>query len=89
MDIEFARSLSGHDRGQYYLIREKDERFVYLVNGTTRPLASPKKKNIKHIQSVKRLPAEVTECLTGELTDTTLKRAIKIYGRMTEGATNH
>ena len=41
-EMEFARSKSGHDKNQIYLIKEKDEKFVYLVNGTTR-----KKKKCK------------------------------------------
>ena len=89
MNIEFAKSLSGHDSGQYYLVKEKDERFVYLVNGTTKPLAAPKKKNRKHIQPVKTLPEDVLECLNGELTDTAVKRAIKTYERAVCGAQNH
>ena len=39
--MEFARSKSGHDKNQIYLIKEKDEKFVYLVNGTTRTLDMP------------------------------------------------
>ncbi len=89
MSIEFAKSLSGHDKGQYYLIRGQAESFVYLVNGTTRPLAAPKKKNVKHIQPVKRLPAEVLACLEDGLTDVTIKRAIKTYERLLSGAENH
>ena len=48
--MEFAKSKSGHDRNQIYLIKEKDEKSVYLVNGTNRTLDMPKKKNAKHIQ---------------------------------------
>ena len=83
MNIEFAKSLSGHDRNQIYLIREKDERFVYLVNGTTKPLEAPKKKSVKHIQIIKKLPIEVSECLSEAVTDITIKRAIKTYQRAT------
>lgn len=54
--MEFARSKSGHDKNQIYLIKEKDEKFVYLVNGTPRTLDMPKKKNAKHIQIIKNLP---------------------------------
>ena len=79
MDIEFAESRSGHDRNRIYLVKEKDEDNVYLVNGTTRPLEAPKRKNQRHIQIIKKLPAEVTECLTEEWTDITIKRAIRIY----------
>lgn len=89
MNIEFAKSLSGHDKDQYYLIKEKDETFVYLVNGTNRPFTAPKKKNARHIQPVKKIPAEVAECLAGGLTDTNIKRAIKTYERMIQGAENH
>lgn len=76
--MEFAKSLSGHDKDQYYLIIKKDDTFVYLVNGTTRPLEKPKKKNNKHIQVIRYLPEEVRELLGRELTDITVKRAIKL-----------
>lgn len=77
--MEFAKSLSGHDRNQYYLILKKDDEFVYLVNGKTKPLENPKKKNLKHIQIIKKLPEEVKEILEKELTDITIKKAIKTY----------
>ena len=89
MNIEFAKSLSGHDRNQIYLIWEKDERFVYLVNGTTKTLKAPKKKSLKHIQIIKKLPIEVTECLSEQVTDIAIKRAIKTYERMIKNAQNH
>ena len=83
--MEFARSKSGHDKNQIYLIKEKDEKFVYLVNGTTRTLDMPKKKNAKQIQIIKNLPIEVTEILEENLSDLTVKRAIKQYCQMNEG----
>lgn len=79
MNIEFAKSLSGHDKNQIYLVKEKDERFVYLVNGTTRPLSSPKKKSVKHIQIIRALPQDVREALEHGWTDVTVKRAVKLY----------
>ena len=42
--MEFAKSLSGHDKGQYYLVVKEEEKFLFLVNGTTRPLEKAKKK---------------------------------------------
>lgn len=79
MSIEFAKSMSGHDRNQIYLIKEKDEKFVYLVNGTTKKLDAPKKKSRKHIQIIRKLPVEVTDWLGETLTDITIKKAIKTY----------
>ena len=83
--MDFARCKSGRDKNQIYLIKEKDEKFVYLVNGTTRTLDMPKKKNAKHIQIIKNLPIEVTEILEENLSDLTVKRAIKQYCQMNEG----
>ncbi len=81
MTIEFAKSLSGHDRNQYYLIVKKDEKNVYLVNGKTKLLGNPKKKNSRHIQIIRKLPDEVIKALSEEMTDITVKRAIKIYNQ--------
>lgn len=83
MKIEFAKSLSGHDTNQIYLIANSDDKFVYLVNGTTKTLKDPKKKSKKHIQIIKNLPQEVKECFLQEVTDITIKRAIKMYCRTT------
>ena len=78
MELEFAKSLSGHDRNQYYLVVKKEEQNVYLVNGATKPLDGPKKKNRRHIQIIRKLPDEVREALEESVTDLTVKRAIKL-----------
>lgn len=83
MKIEFAKSLSGHDAGQIYLIANSDEKFVYLANGTTKTMKTPKKKSRKHIQIIRNLPLEITECFLQDVTDITIKRAIKLYCRTT------
>ena len=41
-------------------------------------IEKPKKKNNKHIQVIRHLPEEVRELLSKELTDITVKRAIKL-----------
>ena len=78
MNIEFAKSMSGHDRNQYYLIIKKEDEFVYLVNGTTKPLTKPKKKNRKHIQIIKHISDEITGLFDGDPTDITIRKAIKM-----------
>lgn len=79
MSIEFAKSLSGHDRNQIYLVSQKDDRYVYLVNGMTKLLEAPKRKSVKHIQIIKKLPDEVGTVLEEGITDITVKRALKLY----------
>lgn len=59
MNYELAKSLSGHDRDQIYLIWKKEGRFAYLVDGKAHTLANPKKKNEKHYQAVKHIPEHI------------------------------
>lgn len=45
-----VRSLAGHDKDQYFIILTESGEYVTLVNGTSRKLENPKRKNKKHIQ---------------------------------------
>ena len=80
--MEFAKSLSGHDKNQYYVVLHKEGEFLLLVNGTNRPLEKPKKKNEKHIQIIKKLPAEIKQILAAEQSNLTIKEAIKEYEKL-------
>ena len=82
MDTFFAKTKAGHDKNQIYFLLKEDEEQVYLVNGTTKPLEKPKKKNRKHIQLIKNLPIEVTEVMEAGTTNENVKRAIKIYQKL-------
>ena len=80
--MEFAKSLSGHDKDQYYLVYKEDGDFLLLVNGTTRPLEKSKKKNKKHVQIVKNLPIQIEEILKEEVTNLNVKKAIREYEKL-------
>lgn len=82
MDTFFAKIKAGHDKNQIYFLLKEDEEYVYLVNGTTKPLEKPKKKNRKHIQLIKNLPIEVTGIMEAGTTNENVKRAIKIYQKL-------
>ncbi len=52
---QLVRSLAGRDKGKHYLVlRELDEKYVFLVDGRRRPIARPKKKNKAHLQHYER-----------------------------------
>lgn len=80
--MEFAKSLSGHDKNQYYFVLEKDADFYLLVNGMNRSLEKPKKKNEKHVQIIKKLPAGIEEILAVEQSNLMIKKAIKEYEKI-------
>ena len=81
MRVELALSLAGHDKGHYYVITGEEGDFVYVADGTLKLCEQPKKKNRRHIQLIRRLPAEVEEVFQEEagLKDLTVKRALKLY----------
>ena len=54
-------SKAGRDKGEYFLVAEATERYVYLVNGKSRRVDQPKKKKIKHIQPTHWLSRNVAQ----------------------------
>lgn len=79
MNIYFAKSKAGHDKNQLYFILKEEEEFVYLVNGTTKPLEQAKKKRRKHVQMIYQIPSEICSILETEITNESVKRSIKLY----------
>ena len=63
---KLAISKSGHDKGQLYVIVGEDERNLYLADGVLKTIDRPKKKNKKHVQPIRRIPAEVEAILSSE-----------------------
>lgn len=81
--LEFARSLSGHDKNQVYLILEKDERAAYLADGRTHTLEKPKKKNKKHYQIIKHIPEDILAQFSknGSWSNETIYEMLRAYER--------
>lgn len=46
---QLVKSRAGRDKDKFYLILYWDCEFVYVVDGDTRRLQNPKKKNIQHL----------------------------------------
>ena len=46
---DIVLSTQGRDKGNYFLVVEANDGFVFLVDGGMRKLAQPKKKNVKHV----------------------------------------
>ena len=78
---EFAKSKAGHDKEEIFIIINKEEEYVYLVDGKSRILDKPKKKKIKHIQVINQIDEELQRKLETNLIlrDEDIKRAIKFF----------
>ena len=69
-----VRAEAGRDGGGYFVIVEADEKYCYIADGKSRKLASPKRKNIKHIR--------VTNSMIdlNDITDKKLRNILKQFG---------
>lgn len=73
-------SRAGHDIGNVYVIIKADNEYVYLVDGKIRTLDRPKKKNIKHIQIIKKTDEDLLDKIkSSKVQNEDIKRAIKLY----------
>ena len=72
-------STQGHDEGRWYAILSVlDERMVLLVDGDTRKLAKPKKKQVKHLHALPlSIQVEGTGASGGPLADSDIRKALK------------
>ena len=44
-----VKSISGHDKGGFFICLDVKEKFALIVDGKSRKLEKPKKKNLKHL----------------------------------------
>ncbi len=49
---DLAQSKAGRDKGKIYLLIKIGGDTVYCVDGRSRKISNPKKKNIKHLEKV-------------------------------------
>lgn len=71
-----AYSLAGHDKGEIFLIVGEEKNCVYVVDGSTRTLERPKKKNKRHIQIIKNFDRKAD---ISPVTNEEVKHLIKLY----------
>ena len=72
-----ARSKAGHDKGHVYVIYNIEEAHVYLVDGTIRTIAKPKKKKKKHVQLI------LEKHELSNIDDVGIKRILKLFDKET------
>ena len=68
-----VKAEAGRDSGGYFVIVEADEKYCLIADGRSRKLASPKRKNIKHIR--------VTDSMIdlNDITDKKLRNTLKQF----------
>ncbi len=75
---QLVRSLAGRDKGKHYLVLEElDHKHVLLVDGRSRPVDRPKKKNVAHLQHYERRAAPAEAFNSAQLTDNQVIKSLK------------
>ena len=65
---------AGRDKGNYFAVVDAGEKYCFIADGKSRKLASPKRKNIKHIR--------ITDSMIdlNDITDKKLRNMLKQFG---------
>ena len=63
MDIKLAVSRAGHDKDSIYVIVKEEADWVYLADGTCKPLEKPKKRTGNIFKSEKSFRKKLQKSL--------------------------
>ncbi len=76
-------STQGRDKGMYFVVVASDENYVWLADGGMRKLASPKRKNRKHVSdSSAKLEAIAAKLAEGKkVFDSEVKSALRQFAK--------
>ncbi len=74
-----VKAIQGRESGEVFLVLNADEEYAYLVNGKTRTIEQPKKKNKKHLYLL--LKSEDVNLDFSSLTNAHIIKYIKDYNK--------
>ena len=46
---DVVSATAGRDKGKFFLVIDADDKFAYIVDGKSRKIGKPKRKNVKHL----------------------------------------
>ena len=71
-------SLSGHDKGNLYVVLKKEENFLFVCDGKNKLISEPKKKNKKHLIDVGMY---IDLSVYNPLYDAHIRKELKSFGK--------
>lgn len=78
---QFVKSMAGRDNGEYFVVIDKDDLYLWLVNGSNRRLEAPKKKKKKHVQITHAVAQDIADKLNNDekLSNAEIRRSLKEF----------
>ena len=46
---DIVKAIAGREKGEIFIVYSVNDKYAMLINGKSRPIENPKKKNIKHL----------------------------------------
>lgn len=82
---DVVESLLGHDKNQLFIVTSIDKNgFLYIIDGKSRLINSPKKKNPKHLQKVAHDDSIIDKINSPLSTNAEIYKLIKAYKNVKE-----
>ena len=72
-------AIAGREKGEIFLILNVDNDNIYIINGQTRTIENPKKKNKKHLHLLCK--SELTGLNISQLTDAHVRKFLNDYDK--------
>lgn len=78
---QIVKSTAGRDTGQFFIIIHMDEQYIYLVDGDSRRLETPKKKKKKHVQITHAVALSIADRINNDdkLSNADIRRSLKDF----------
>ena len=74
-----VKAIAGRESEELFIILKVENNFAYLINGKSRPIENPKKKNIKHLFLLCR--SELSNINFDKLTNALVINYLKDYNK--------
>lgn len=73
-----VRSIAGRDKGDLFIVLQREGEYTYLANGELRKIDRPKKKKLKHLQGTNYVSEFVQNKLnvSGKVTNSEVRKAL-------------
>lgn len=85
---DILRSTAGRDAGYAFVVVAVEPRGVRVADGRYRPVAKPKRKNVRHVQFTGHRVGDlgIAAPPDGRWRDEDLRRALQAWREVTEGS---
>lgn len=78
---QIVKSKAGRDKSNLFVIIDKNEEYVYLVDGKIRKVDHPKKKKVKHIETTNYIDSNIVNRINSDqkIVNADIRKALQLY----------